>query len=183
MTFKGIQDAFCTGCIITGNTHRFNVYVTCLLSKFYVVTDEFLGFLLQWHACGQHFYSFSRPWSSHTAGCPLSNSNWVPSSDCPLPSWSHCGWAYAVHLFIRHQVENPETVTSQSGVYQAYAWRQGWPFPLRTLKGLTASGQVVVQKGLGHRLSRSLDTSSLLCWLSCCSPQLLDLVINSETIL
>ena len=38
-----------------------------------------------------------------------------------------------LHLFTSYQAESTETAISQSDVYQAYAWRQGWPFLLKTL--------------------------------------------------
>ena len=46
--------------------------------------------------------------------------------------------------------ESPETVISQSSIYQAYTWRQGWPFPLRHWQGLTTSHWAMAQRGLEH---------------------------------
>ena len=137
MTFKGIQDVSCAGTIITCETHILYVCHVCLnWPRLYALRDRFSGLFLQCHACDLAFIpSAFRTWGSHTAGYPLSSSNQVPSSGCLVPSWSLYAWEYAVHLFSSHWAEGPETVTSQLGDYQAFPWRQGWPFPLRTPTG------------------------------------------------
>ena len=100
---SGHPECICAGGIITCETCRFNVCLACLpWPSIYAVTDEFFGLCLQCHAWSAFLPSSSRPWCSHTAGYPLSSSSWVPWSGCLVPSWSLCGWEYAMHLFTSH---------------------------------------------------------------------------------
>ena len=55
-----------------------------------------------------------------------------------------------VAAMLATSAESPSAVILQSGIYQAYGWRQGCPFPVRQLQRLTTSGKGVIQRGIEH---------------------------------
>ena len=138
-------------------------------TKPYAMTNEFLGFFSASCQFSASLPSFSMPCAYHTAGYLMSSLGLVPLLRYLVPPLC-IQWVRICCTYASHSDERSETVISQSGIYQVYSWRQGWPFPLRLSQELMTSGQAVVQRGLGQSLYKEAGhvCYPVLCFLLLC---------------